>query len=126
MTVIRVRKPPASAMNPDRPVPSLLKTQIAHLQEAEFRLPRQQTNICINKIKTEGQATEYIRQVKRLHPEGASRKVSQKAKGKVRPAATFTIAAMGDGKRAKKAMPNANANANAKTKAGGGSRKKRW
>jgi len=41
-------------MNPDRPVSSLLKTQIVHLQEAEFRLPvNRQTNIYINRIKTE-------------------------------------------------------------------------
>jgi len=75
MTVIKVPKPPQSAMNPDRPVSSLLKNQIIHLQEAEFRLPaNQQTNIYINRIKTEGEAAEYIRQVTaQLHPQGSPR-----------------------------------------------------
>jgi hypothetical protein len=86
MTIIRVPKTPASAMNPDRPVSSLLKNQIEHLQAAEFRLPaRQQTNIYINKIKTERQAAEYIRQVTaRLHPEGAMVASTGKAKAKSR------------------------------------------
>jgi len=51
-------------MNPNRPVSTLLRNQIQHLQEAEFRLPvKQQTNVYINAIKTEGQAAEYIRRV---------------------------------------------------------------
>lgn len=76
MTIIRVPRPPQSAMNKDRPVSSLLKNQILHLQEAEFRLPaRDQTNIYINKIKTEGEAAEYIRRVTaKLHPEGIAPK----------------------------------------------------
>lgn len=75
MTVIKVPKPPDSAMNPDRPVSSLLKNQIIHLQEAEFRLPaHRQSNIYINDIKTEGEAAEYIRQVTaQLHPQGSPR-----------------------------------------------------
>jgi len=40
MTVIRVPKPAEDSYNPDRPVSSLLKTQILHLQDAERRLPR--------------------------------------------------------------------------------------
>lgn len=69
MTTIRVPKPPDSAMNKDRPVSSLLRTQMEHLQEAEFRLPSHlQTNVYINAIKTEGEASEYIQQVTaRLH-----------------------------------------------------------
>ena len=45
------------------------------MQEAEFRLPaRQQTNIYINKIKTEAQAAEYISKVTaRLHPKATRR-----------------------------------------------------
>jgi len=51
-------------MNPNRPVSTLLRNQIQHLQEAEFRLPvKQQTNLYINAIKTEGQAAQYIRRV---------------------------------------------------------------
>lgn len=73
MTVIKVPKPPQSAFNKHRPVSALLKNQMVHLQEAEFRLPaRQQTNIYINRIRTEGEASEYIRKVTaRLHAESA-------------------------------------------------------
>ncbi len=64
MTLIPVPKPPKSAMNPNRPVSTLLKNQIRHLQEAELRLPaRLQTSIYINAIKTEGEAADYIRLV---------------------------------------------------------------
>ncbi|HXM23354.1 MAG TPA: hypothetical protein VN948_19010 [Terriglobales bacterium] len=75
MAVIKVPKPPRSAFNKNRPVSALLKNQVLHLQQAEFRLPvRQQTNIYINKIRTEGEAAEYIERVTReLHPEGARR-----------------------------------------------------
>src|SRR5437868_11363600 len=64
MAVIKVPRPPASAFDLDRPVSTLLKNQIRHLQEAEFRLPaNMQTNIYINAIKTEGEAADYIRKV---------------------------------------------------------------
>jgi hypothetical protein len=74
MAVIQIPKPPPNAFNKHRPISALLKNQIVHLQEAEFRLPaRQQTNIYINRIRTEGEAAEYIRQVTaRLHPESAT------------------------------------------------------
>ncbi len=64
MALIPVPKPPSSAMNTNRPLSKLLRNQIEHLQEAEFRLPiKQQTNIYINAIKTEGEAADYIRRV---------------------------------------------------------------
>src|SRR5579864_2552287 len=64
MTIIRVPRPPKSAMNPNRPVNTLLRNQIQHMQEAEFRLPvKLQTNVYINAIKTEGEAAEYIQRV---------------------------------------------------------------
>jgi hypothetical protein len=64
MVLIPVPKPPKSAMNPDRPVSTLLKSQMLYLQEAEFRLPvKMQSNIYINSIKTEGAAADYIRRV---------------------------------------------------------------
>jgi hypothetical protein len=69
MAKIFVKRPPQSAMDRSRPVSTLLKNQIVHLQEAEFRLPaRMQTNIYVNAIKTEGQAADYIQLVtKALH-----------------------------------------------------------
>ena len=83
MTVIKVPKPPKSAFNRNRPVSALLKNQILHMQEVEFRFPaRDQTNIYINKIKTEGEAAEYLRQVTaRLHPEGTSQMAFENAAG---------------------------------------------
>ena len=69
MAVIKIPRPPAAAMDKNRPVSSLLRMQIEHMQHAEFRLPaNKQTNIYINTIKTEGEAAEYIRLVtERLH-----------------------------------------------------------
>ena len=64
MTIIHVPRPPQSAMDPDRPISSLLKTQIEHLREAEEKLPsRYRTEIYVNAIKTEGEAGAYIRDV---------------------------------------------------------------
>lgn len=64
MTLIHVPRPSQSSMNPSRPVSSLLKTQMEHLQQAEKRLPRRyQTEIYINAIKTEGEAANYIRAI---------------------------------------------------------------
>jgi hypothetical protein len=105
MAIIKVPKPPRSAFDKNRPVSALLKNQIVHLQEAEFRLPaRQQTNIYINKIKTEGEAADYIRQVTaRLHPEGAGR-------------VGFDIAAAGESKSARKIKAKSKSTTKAKAK----------
>lgn len=100
MTIIRVPKPPQSALNKERPISSLLKTQIEHLQEAEFRLPaRAQTNIYINAIKTEAEAAEYIRQVTaKLHAEHAAAHAVRKPKKKAKAGKKFAIAAMAKGR----------------------------
>jgi hypothetical protein len=93
MAVIKVPAAPKSSMNQDRPVSALLKSQILHLQEAEFRLPAQyQTNIYIHSIQTEGDAGEYIRQVTQaIHDAHAAR--IRRAKFKTKPERTFTKAA---------------------------------
>ena len=63
MALIHVPRP-ENAWNPNRPVNALLKSQILHLHGAELKLPvRQQTDIYINAIKTEGEAADYVRQV---------------------------------------------------------------
>jgi|SRR5690348_8984244 len=103
MKLIKVPKPPASAMNKDRPISSLLKTQLLHVQKAEFRLPaRAQTNIYINAIKTEGEAAEYIRQVTtNLHKEHATPAVKpRRRRGKTK-TAVFEIAAAATKRRTK-------------------------
>ena len=62
MTLIHVPRPPKKkAMNPNRPVSALLKTQIEHLHGAERRLPlRYRSEIYVNAIRTEGEAAAYI------------------------------------------------------------------
>jgi hypothetical protein len=116
MAVVRVPKPPASAFNLERPVSSLLKTQIVHLQEAEFRLPvKDQTNIYINRIKTEGEAADYIRKVtEQLHPEAASKVVPLRKTGKRQTA--FAIAASAAPRRKTKKKTATNSSSKAKSK----------
>jgi hypothetical protein len=101
MKLIKVPKPPAAALDKDRPISSLLKTQLLHVQKAEFRLPaRAQTNIYINAIKTEGEAAEYIRQVTtNLHKEHAIPVIKpRRRRGKAK-TAVFEIAAAAAPKR---------------------------
>lgn len=66
---IVVPKPPAEAFNEHRRVSDLVQWQVRHVHEAETRLPRhQRSGISVAEIKTEGQASEYIRRVTaRLH-----------------------------------------------------------
>jgi len=103
MAIIKIPAPPKSSMNRDRPVSGLLKSQILHLQEAEFRLPaKYQTNIYIHSIRTEGDAGEYIREVTQaIHAAHASRLRVAKRK----PAPTFEIAAVAAKPRKSKAKP---------------------
>jgi hypothetical protein len=64
MTLIHVPRPLKSAHDPSRPANTLLKAQIEHLQEAEWKLPvENQSNIYVNAIQTEGEAAEYIHKV---------------------------------------------------------------
>jgi hypothetical protein len=101
MAIVKVPKPPQSAMNKNRAISSLLKTQIKHLQEAEFRLPAEaQSNIYINAIKTEGEAADYIRQVTAaLHAEHAAAQVGRQPKRQPKAAKKLMIAAMAQSKR---------------------------
>ena len=118
MTIVRVPRPPKKAMNQNRPVSSLLKTQILHLQEAEFRLPAKlQTNIYIHAIKTEGEAAEYIRQVTAaLHTAHASRVVRAKLRGKRRGGIEIAAAAGDRPKRKSGSVRKTKAKAKAKQK----------
>lgn len=76
MAIIKVRKTPKSAFNPDRPAPPLVHAIVAHLQKATRRKIRQP--------KTEGKAaallakmTRELRERKRRRP---SRKIASGAK----------------------------------------------
>jgi len=72
--VIKVPKPGKTAYNPDRPLEKnlLIHAQVRHFKEAETQLPKhQQTGVDIHSIKTEGQASHYIKRVTRaLHESG--------------------------------------------------------
>ena len=103
MALIHVPRPPKEAGNPNRPVSSLLKSQVEHLHEAERRLPyRYHSDIYITAIKTEGEATEYIRKVTeaihRAH-EDAAEKREQRAR---KPRGGIAIAAVADEPAGKK------------------------
>ncbi|HZU32062.1 MAG TPA: hypothetical protein VFB79_13175 [Candidatus Angelobacter sp.] len=57
-----------AAYNPDRPISSLIRTQLLHLHYAEhLRIPeKERTNTNINTLHTERQASEYIQKVTAL------------------------------------------------------------
>lgn len=119
MTLIHVPRPPKDAGNPNRPVSSLLQSQVEHLHEAERRLPnRYHSDIYINAIKTEGEAAEYIRKVTeaihRAHEDAAA----SRAKASPKRRAALAIAAVADERRSTKAGTKTKAvKAQPKTKA---------
>ncbi len=64
MVLIHVPRPPKSAYDPDRPMGTLLKSQVDHMREAESKLPiRYRSNVYAKAIQTEGEAARYIRDV---------------------------------------------------------------
>ena len=70
---IRVPLPPASAFNRDRPITSLIQSQLQHVHHAESsRLPKhKRAGIKLEDIRTEAEAASYIAAVtKVLHPKG--------------------------------------------------------
>jgi len=70
-TVIQVPHPPGSALNKNRPITELIRSQLRHIQHAESaRLPKKnRVGIKLEDIKTEAQAASYIAAVtKVLHP----------------------------------------------------------
>jgi len=84
------------AYDHDRPISSLVRTQLLHLHQAEhIRVPeKERTNININDLQTERQASEYIAKVTRLlHKHGKAAK-----KLKPRKSAKKKAAARGSGK----------------------------
>jgi hypothetical protein len=64
MAIIPVPKPSKRAWNPDRDANALLLAQVGHLQHAERRLPlAYRSKIYTHAIRTEGEASRYIREV---------------------------------------------------------------
>lgn len=74
-----------AAYNHDRPISSLVRTQLLHLHTAEnLVLPeKDRTDININHLLTERQASEYIQKVTALlHSRGKAAKRKTTAEGK--------------------------------------------
>ncbi len=64
MALIHVPKPPKSAYDPNRPLGSLLRSQVEHLREAESKLPlRYRSELYVKAIHTEAEAAQYIHDV---------------------------------------------------------------
>jgi hypothetical protein len=70
LKIIRILRAPKSAFDKDREVSTLLKSQVAHMVEAEQRLPAsKRTGVKAESITTEHEAAEYVGKVmKRLYP----------------------------------------------------------
>ena len=82
----------AAAYNQDRPISSLIRTQLLHLHTAEnLHLPPDlRTNININNLQTEREASEYISKVTTLlhqHGKARSKAAAAKARRAARPSA---------------------------------------
>ena len=81
--VISMPKPARESYNPNRPLErnALLQAQVKHFHHVEQRLPpEQQTGIDVNLIRTEGEASAYIRRITAmLHPQGAAGEKVRKA-----------------------------------------------
>jgi hypothetical protein len=75
-----------AAYNHDRPISGLIRTQLHHLHAVEQHLPpKERTNININDLHTERQASDYIQKVTALlHGSGQSAKRRTAGKGKAR------------------------------------------
>jgi hypothetical protein len=95
-----------AAYNHDRPISGLIRTQLLHLHVVEQHLqPKDRTNININDLHTERQASEYIQKVTALlHRRGkpGKRKASSKKKG-----TSGKRAGKKSGKKAAKTKPSA-------------------
>lgn len=74
--VIKVPKPARTAYDPNRPLEKnlLIHAQVKHFKEAESQLPEHlQTGVDVTTIRTEGEASHYIRKVTRALCESGGR-----------------------------------------------------
>ena len=71
--VVSVPRPYSKPYNPDREITDLVQNQVRHLSLAERHFPKHgQTNVDVHSIKTDLEASDYIRRVTALlHPAGA-------------------------------------------------------
>lgn len=104
MALIQVPRPPKTAMNPGRPVSSLLIAQMSHLQHAERRLPlRYRSKIYVHAVRTEGEAASYIRDVTEAILKAHKEAAAQRAKRTRKPTRGIAIAAAADSRLQKRA-----------------------
>ncbi len=72
--IILIPKPDRRAYDPQRSLDRnlLIKAQVRHFEEAERNLPPElQTGISVESIRTEGEASQYIRKVtEAIHKNG--------------------------------------------------------
>jgi hypothetical protein len=74
--VIQVPKPSRAAYNPSRLLDknTLIKAQVEHFREAESNLPEHlRTDVDVAGIRTEGEASQYIRRVTRAIQQSGGR-----------------------------------------------------
>jgi hypothetical protein len=77
---IKVPKPTRTAFDPHRPLEKnqLIHSQVRHFKEVESQLPEHlKTGTDIAALKTEGQASQYIRKVTRAIHEAGGRPVQK-------------------------------------------------
>ena len=126
MALIHVPKPPKSAYDPDRPMSSLLNSQIEHLREAEGKLPlRYRSEWYIKAIRTEGEAAKYIRDVtEAIH---AAHEDAERARRAPKRKRVIEIAAVADERAERSSTRRAmkKRNATKRKKSGGAKRPKK-
>jgi hypothetical protein len=108
MTLIKVPRPRRGAMDPERPVNALLQAQIEHLQHAERRIPlRYRSKIYTHAIRTEGEASAYIRDAtEAIHKAHADAAAERARRGRRRRAERgIAIAAEADERAGRKRRP---------------------
>jgi hypothetical protein len=95
MDVIPVPRPSKNAMNPDRPANALLLSQVEHFRKAERDLPlRYRSDIYVKAIKTEREASRYIREVTEAIHQAHEDAAAERAKiASRRPQRGITLAA---------------------------------
>lgn len=124
MALISVPKPPKSAYNPDRPVGSLLKSQVDHLRQAESKLPlRYRSDVYVNAIRTEAEAAQYIRDVTEAIHE-AHAEAARKRRASAKHKRVLEIAAVADDRSERARRPQSKRTSKSKKKAASKRRKK--
>jgi|ERR1700728_176893 hypothetical protein len=88
--IVKVLKPHAKAYNPDRLMTELVRNQILHLSVAERHLEeRHQTGTDVHSIRTEREASEYIRHLtSKLHGTKRAKGTARKSRATKRKSAS--------------------------------------